>query len=333
MPRLTVLIATCNRARALRETLEAMTRVDRSGLEVEWVVVDNNSTDDTAAVIHDFASRLPLKSLFVARPGKNCALNEAINTFPLGELVVFTDDDVTPDRGWLRAMAAAGARWPRCSVFGGPIQLAFPEGEPPAWCRSRFVEDFAFCRHDHGPEERIYPPGRNPYGANLAVRRQVFERGLRYNEEVGPRPKDRKIGSETTFLETLARHGYEMIYVPSAVIHHRISSDQCRFSYLRRRAYRFGKGRIHFGRFPNQRLLAFSRPLWRMRQGVRLVMASLTFLASYLIVPPAWRAKVAVRAGIGVGLAVEGLRRWRPERLIEAAASGPSQPPKRGAGG
>jgi len=63
----TVLIATYNRAEILRETLEAMCRVERDKLAIEFVVIDNNSTDHTKEVVESFAERLPIRYLFEPR--------------------------------------------------------------------------------------------------------------------------------------------------------------------------------------------------------------------------------------------------------------------------
>ena len=48
---ISVLIATYNRAEIIRQTLESMTGLDREGISIEFVVVDNNSSDHTKEVI------------------------------------------------------------------------------------------------------------------------------------------------------------------------------------------------------------------------------------------------------------------------------------------
>ena len=44
---ISVVIATHNRAEILRQTLESMAKLNRDNLSVEFVIVDNNSTDRT----------------------------------------------------------------------------------------------------------------------------------------------------------------------------------------------------------------------------------------------------------------------------------------------
>src|SRR5262245_53707365 len=79
---LTVAIWTWNRARLLDQTLARMRdlRVPAGGTW-ELLVVNNNCTDDTDAVIAKHASALPLVRLFEPKQGlsnaRNCAVDHA----------------------------------------------------------------------------------------------------------------------------------------------------------------------------------------------------------------------------------------------------------------
>src|SRR6185295_15191242 len=56
-PRLSAIVCTCNNARSLEGTLESLTHQELPpGVGYEVLIVDNNSTDDTAAVAQRFAS-------------------------------------------------------------------------------------------------------------------------------------------------------------------------------------------------------------------------------------------------------------------------------------
>jgi len=130
-PGITVLIATHNRAGVLSETLEAFTRVERSGIDCSIAVIDNNSTDSTAEVVKEYGTRLPLSYLKETRPGKSCALNKALRECALKEIVVFTDDDVTPTPNWFQEIVSSVDKWPRIDVFGGKVEPICPESEQP----------------------------------------------------------------------------------------------------------------------------------------------------------------------------------------------------------
>src|SRR5579885_409501 len=124
----TVAICTYNRAESLRRTLESLCAM-RIPEDVDWelVVVNNNSTDHTDAVIASFADRLPSKRAWEPQQGHSPARNHAVDVAN-GDYILWTDDDVVVDREWLAGYAEAFRRWPQAAVFGGPIS---PEYEEP----------------------------------------------------------------------------------------------------------------------------------------------------------------------------------------------------------
>src|SRR5262245_46492727 len=122
-----ILIPTHNRADVLDGTLEAFHRVDRTGMNVEIIVIDNNSGDHTVDVVASHQRELPLTYLREFHPGKSCALNRALRDCQLKDIVVFTDDDVAPASDWLQEIASATSRWPDVSVFGGRVRVQWPD--------------------------------------------------------------------------------------------------------------------------------------------------------------------------------------------------------------
>ena len=118
-PEISVIIATRNRADSLRRLLPRLLE-QSPGLAWELVVVHNGSTDDTAEVLAGMAGKL--RTVVEPLPGKSRALNRAMAA-ARGELLVFTDDDVEPDRAWLDEIAAAARRHPEVDCFGGRINI------------------------------------------------------------------------------------------------------------------------------------------------------------------------------------------------------------------
>src|SRR6516162_6236323 len=100
---ISIVIPTHNRARVLEETLRGFESLDSKGIPWELLVVDNRSSDGTKLVVSAHAGRLPLTYLYEPELGKNHALNRALRQ-PLGDVVVFADDDITPDVEWLQAI-------------------------------------------------------------------------------------------------------------------------------------------------------------------------------------------------------------------------------------
>jgi len=263
---ITVLIPTYNRAEGLRETLEAMSRVDRDGLAVEFVVIDNNSTDHTKEVAESFVGQQPIRYRFEPRPGKSCALNGVLNEESLGNVVLFADDDITPEVGWLQAVANACREWPEHKVFGGKVLSLWPGGQPPLWWTLASRKGrWTLGDHDCGDAAGPYKPGFKPMGANMWVRREVLAWPRRFDESVGPKGSATAImGQDGVFTQQLVKDGYELVYYPGAAVLHRIQCEKATPHGLRARVWSQGRGGPHFGGPCRPSLLIEHPVLWRL---------------------------------------------------------------------
>lgn len=236
---LTVIMASRNGAGWLKETLDAFAALHSPEGGWKLVVVDNGSTDRTSAVVRGFQQRLPLTALHQARPGKNAALNLALEEAE-GDLVVFTDDDVLPDPDWLLQLRQAAADFPDTGVFGGRIDPCWPR--PPA----RWITDLVplglvyslTVEREDGPCDPQWI-----WGPNMMVRSALLEGGHRFDEEVGPDgTMAYRMGSETTFTKELAAQGARCRHVARARVRHMIRPFQMKRSWILGRAFRAGRG-------------------------------------------------------------------------------------------
>ncbi len=321
---ITIIMPTYNRAAVLRETLAALAGVDRGALRVELVVIDNNSNDQTADVLCEFARRLPLRALFEPQPGKNKALNRALTEVELGEIVLFTDDDVTPAADWLHAVWDAAQRWPQYQVFGGRIEVCWPPGAVPGWAEVPFIKAFGFAHHDYAPDERPYGPGHFPFGPNYWVRRTVFDDGRRFCENIGPHPTNRILGDETLFLKQLREDGHEQLYCPRAVVQHRIQPEALSAAAIKRRAATLGRGGPLVGGLCRRQLLDQHPLLWRSLRHAALWYYRLRYLLAQLTPDPDQRVVRSVQAIINIAYNAASLE-LAARRAPAAAATG-SQP-------
>ncbi|MFN7987384.1 MAG: glycosyltransferase family A protein [Thermoanaerobaculia bacterium] len=113
---ITVGIITRNRASDLEECLESLTRQARAPDEV--LVVDNGSTDRTAAVLDSFRAQLPLTVEFLAQAGIPSARNKVLE-HARHEVIAFTDDDCVLEPGWLQAVERGFLRADNIGMVGG----------------------------------------------------------------------------------------------------------------------------------------------------------------------------------------------------------------------
>jgi glycosyltransferase involved in cell wall biosynthesis len=117
LPRFSVVIPAFNEATYLPECLRSLATQDFAGA-VELIVVDNNSTDDTATI----ASAMGATVVTEPRPGVCCARQRGTEV-ACGEIIVSTDADTIFERGWLSAIDRAFARNPGCAAVAGSCRF------------------------------------------------------------------------------------------------------------------------------------------------------------------------------------------------------------------
>jgi glycosyltransferase involved in cell wall biosynthesis len=220
-----------------------------SGVDWEVLVVNNNCTDRTEAILDNHANRLPLRQLFAAMPGKSNALNLAVSTIH-SDLILWTDDDVLVDENWLAGYVDAARIWPSHSFFGGPITPWF-EAAPPVWLISNWSHLAAvYATRQFGEESFDIRPESLPYGASFAIRTRV-QRQYRYDPRIGRNGKGMLGGEETSLVLRMLCDGHLGRYVPNARVRHFVPRERMSLEYLRRFYFGLGQTDVIDGLHPS----------------------------------------------------------------------------------
>jgi glycosyltransferase involved in cell wall biosynthesis len=239
-----VCICTYNRGQSLARTLDSLSIPTGDAACTEVLIVDNNSTDDTAQVVEAFRNKLPIRRVLETRQGASHARNRAVAEF-CGDLLLFTDDDVRLDAGWLAAYLDASRQFPEADYFGGRI-LPDWAGAKPRWIGDEPLAliDGALVWFDHGAETRPFGTTEpTPFGPSFAVKRRLFERIGLFRGDLGPKGAGRELGEETEFLTRAQNAGAQGVYVGKALCFHRYHPRRTTLPAL----YRYGiaSGRAH----------------------------------------------------------------------------------------
>jgi glycosyltransferase involved in cell wall biosynthesis len=235
---LSVCICTFNRAESLRQTLDSMAALeDNSWDSSECLVIDNNCTDHTSAIVEEFRMRLPIRLIWEQRQGLSHARNRAVAE-STGEFVVFTDDDVKVEAGWLVAIRRGFEIFPQAGYFGGRI-LPDWQGHPPGWLRGERLDliDGLLVWYDLGYETLLMTlDDPIPFGACFGFRRGLFSKIGHFRADLGVRGKSTGRGEETEFLWRAKAAGEPGIYVGEALCWHKVNPARLRIRGL----FRYG---------------------------------------------------------------------------------------------
>lgn len=249
MVRLSIVIATYNRSAMLMQTLQSVVEQTAPRQEWECVVVNNNSTDDTAEAFAAFAARYPdynLRMELEPNQGLSYARNRGIRESE-GEYIAIIDDDERIAPEFVVSYIDLFDTTPDAVAAGGPIVAEYPTGRP-RWM-SAFTERPIANTMYFGDEVREFPRGRVPGGGNMALRRSAVRRYGVFDTSLGYVGESLVGGEETDLFERLQIAEAKYYYVPKAVMYHIIPKEKLTVEYLRRLSYNVGVSQLRRARY------------------------------------------------------------------------------------
>lgn len=233
---LTIAICTFNGAVRVPEVLDHLRRqTDADHLSWEVLVIDNNSTDDTAQAVHNQRARwrpdVPLTYILEERQGLAHARQRAVDAGS-GEWIAFLDDDNLPRHDWVAAALGFARTHDRAAAFGGQL-IGEYEVEPP---RSFGEVQGLFAINDC-PETFCYSDrasGEFAPGAGLVVRRSAWLAHVPRNlQNPGVSAGSRaRVGEDIEAQWHLHAAGWEVWHNAGMVSMHKIPASRFSEEYL-----------------------------------------------------------------------------------------------------
>jgi glycosyltransferase involved in cell wall biosynthesis len=227
-----VVVCTRNRSERLREALASL-RAMRTPAELAWelVVIDNNSSDGTPALVSDFGreSPFPVRYAFEQRGGIAVARNRGAAEAQ-GDVIAYTDDDCIVDPDWGSRIAAAFASDPALVMLGGRVELHDPADAPLAIRTSREARELGNDVSNYGAL----------IGANFAFRRGILERTGGFDPRFGAGSGHIRCAEDAELLYRILKLGGRVAYMPDILVyhHHGRRSDE-----VDRRRFEYAHGR------------------------------------------------------------------------------------------
>src|SRR4051812_42883693 len=237
-----LVICTYNRAGPLADAVRTALAQETDGsFNFEVLVVDNNSTDGTRAVVEGFLAQghPNLRYLFEPRQGKSFALNRALSELS-GEHYTIVDDDFLLPPRWLIGIRDGLDRHPDAAFVSGKV-LPHWSSPPPPWLSGRHWSAIAMA--DFG-EAEFRATERN----RICLLACTFDTAA--VKAVGgydPRlsVSGARIGGveDMDILARLWSAGREGVYLPGVAFQHRVEPERLTKRYHRR--WHRGHGRSY----------------------------------------------------------------------------------------
>jgi GT2 family glycosyltransferase len=205
--------------------------------EVAWelIVVDNNSSDATKAVVAEFAqaSGLRVRYVFEARQGLAHARNRGVSA-ARGEILAFTDDDCLVAPNWLAAIVAEFSSDLELAGIGGRVLL--------------------YDEHDLATRTRLYhervrfSSPRQVFklipGCNMAFTRQAFGVIGGFDPQLGAGTIFFS-AEDSDFLYRIYKQGFKMIHAPEVLVYHNHGRRAAAQIQSLRQGYLIGRGAFY----------------------------------------------------------------------------------------
>ena len=221
---LSVVIPVYNDPAGIDATLQSVVAQEHANYEV--IPVDNNSTDETSAVIQDWTERHPdrVRPLNERERQSSYAARNAGIRAARGDIVVFIDADMTAPADWLRRVEEAFTA-SSIDYLGYEVETYVPDGDEGFW--GWYDSVMGLPSRYHYEQKQFVPT------ACLAVRRAAFWRVGLFDDRA-------RSGGDKEFGQRVHRHPHlTQAFREDIVVYHPARTT---FAAHRRKALRVGRG-------------------------------------------------------------------------------------------
>jgi glucosyl-dolichyl phosphate glucuronosyltransferase len=239
---LSIVICSYNRASYISDALDSLYHQSAGLHNFEAIIVDNNSTDNTADVFKKWRASHVNGSFTYSTETKQGA-SFARNTGAAaakGKWLCFMDDDAIANSNYVENIIKHIETKPDAIGFGGRIIPKYIPSEPEwmSYYVSSLVGNF-----DYAPTACTFENGKYPLESNMIVRKDIYDSIGGFNTNLPGVVGTLRIGGEgkELFYKILAL-GHTLYYDPSICVHHVIEVKKLTPEYMYRVASGIGRG-------------------------------------------------------------------------------------------
>jgi len=234
-----IIISTYNNAKSLERTLASVAKQDADKSLWECVVVNNNSTDDTAERVAAFAKQnadVNIRLVDEPQQGLSYARNRGIAESK-GQFLAFIDDDETINEGFVSAYIDV-SRNHGAFVAAGALKVCYDTARP-KWM-SHYTEKMIANPFDLGNNVITISSKITPTGGNMAFNREMFNLYGNFDTSLGRKGGELFGGEENDMFARIRDLGERVFYAPNAIAYHHIPDSKLTPEYFDKLSYGVG---------------------------------------------------------------------------------------------
>lgn len=245
---ISVIVCCYNSVPRLTPTLTHLFAQVTQSLDWEIIVVDNNSSDETAAFAQSLGAlhntkQIPLIIVKEPTPGLSAARKKGTNTAKY-DLLLFVDDDNHLDENYLQTVNVLMRKDESVAILGAYGEPVFDEGfTPPQWFPSQ-----ASCYALGAQSSKSYDDTLiHAYGAGFTVRRSAWEhlKAAGFESQLSDRKGASLVsGGDTEWCMALRLAGYKIAYDERLRFKHYMPAGRINWTYLQKLYRGFGKAKV-----------------------------------------------------------------------------------------
>lgn len=231
MPELSIIVCTYNRDKYILQTLGHLSAQSASKDMYEVLIIDNNSTDQTASICSEFLknSNGNFQYFLETNQGHTYARNRGIKEAK-GDLLAFIDDDAFVRPDYVSNIPPYFSD-STVSAIGGRIIPVYEDAEEPDWM-TKFLWPLVAAL-DKGNKSVAFTGSKFPIGANMVFRASIFEKYGLFDITLGRRGSGLEGGDEKEVFLRMKEENELILYAPDVVVDHIIPPKRTELSYIK----------------------------------------------------------------------------------------------------
>lgn len=244
---LSVGLCVYNKEKEVPRALESLAAQSIEKDLFEIIIVDNNSTDNTALVVKEFVNAHPeldIKFVKEMNQGVSHARNRAFAEAK-GDYIVYFDDDEVAQKDWLQNFYDSILKHPTAVILAGKVTVKYDD-EDFAKLADDYIDNW-FANYEYGDEEIVLTNELleakkidYPIAGNMAVKIDYIKKVNGFDIDLGRSENLMLGGEETKLTKDAVDSGELVIYTPQSSVNHMVIKSRCSMDFLKMKHFQQG---------------------------------------------------------------------------------------------